>query len=141
MAQHVYPTTYDKLPFEPYVDEMIRTDTYTGVKYRNFTLVNGAVYGRLPEDRAAGAYLHLYNGSDLMVNVPSRAIEAVLSGKRDLDWLNDLAVVADGLTKETVARATRWYDPDEYDEDYDPTEEAWLDYWNEIEKVVSERLS
>lgn len=127
-----YPSRYNKLHFLPRVDEVVRTDRYTGNQYRNFTLVPGNVYGRLPVDKEGDAYLHFYCGEgDLMVNLPHGVIDAVLEGTRDLDWLRSIASYANSLAQEAYSCQDRWSD------DWD-AEEASLDYRMGIEEFISE---
>lgn len=132
-----YPSRYNALHFLPRVDEVVRTDRYTGEQYRNFTLVPGNVYGRLPVDKEGAAYLHFYCGEgDLMVNLPHGVIDAVLEGTRDLDWLRSIASYANSLAQEAYSRQNIWCD--DWEEYYDPAEEAWSDYWSCLEEFISE---
>ena len=134
-----YPSRYNTLHFLPRVDEVVRTDRYTGEQYRNFTLVPGNVYGRLPVDEKQVAYLHFYCGEgDLMVNVPHHVIDAVLEGTRDLEWLRDIASYANMLSQD-IYRNNNWsYDEDD---DYDPVEDAWMSYWANLEEFISKEMA
>lgn len=128
-----YPDKYNRLHFFPKVDPVVRTDLSTGALYQNFTLVPGNVYGRLPLDRDGSSYLHFSCGEgDLMVNVPSYAIQAVLDGERNLEWLRDIASYANMLAQDMYRNYC--------DDDYDP-EDAWLSYQANLEEFISEEMA
>ena len=132
-----YPSRYNALHFLPRVEDIVRIDRDTDEQYRNFTLVPGNVYGRLPVDKDGAAYLHFYCGEgDLMVNLPHGVIDALLEGTRDLDWLRRIASYANSLAQEAYSRQNIWCD--DWEEDYDPAEEAWSDYWRCLEEFISE---
>lgn len=132
-----YPSRYNALHFLPRVEDIVRIDRDTDEQYRNFTLVPGNVYGRLPVDKDGAAYLHFYCGEgDLMVNLPHGVIDAVFEGTRDLDWLRRIASYANSLAQEAYSRQNIWCD--DWEEDYDPAEEAWSDYWRCLEEFISE---
>ena len=132
-----YPSRYNKLHFLPKVEEVVRTDRDTGEQYNNFTLVPGNVYGRLPVNKEHGAYLHFScEEGDLMVNVPHSVIDAVLEGKRDLEWLRDISSYANMLSQDIYRN--NWSCDDE-DDDYDY--DAWMSYWANLEEFVSEKMA
>ena len=71
-----------------------------------------------------------------MVNLPHGVIDAMLEGTRDLDWLRRIASYANSLAQEAYSRQNIWCD--DWEEDYDPAEEAWSDYWRCLEEFISE---
>lgn len=139
LFQNSYPEKYNRLHFLPKVDPVVRTDCSTGALYQNFTIVPGNVYGRLPVDRESSAYLHFSCGEgDLMVDVPSHIIMSVLDGKRDLNWLRDIASYANMLVQDLYRNMNQWEDEDD---DYDPIMDAWMSYWDNLEEFISEKMS
>lgn len=137
LFQNSYPDKYNRLHFLPKVETIVRTDRSTGAQYKNFTLVPGNVYGRLPVNKESSAYLHFSCGEgDLMVDVPSSTIMSVLDGKRDLEWLRDIASYANLLAQDIYRN--NYY---EEDDNYDPIMDAWMSYWDNLEEFISEEMS
>ena len=137
LFQNSYPYKYNRLHFLPKVEQVVRTDRSTGGQYKNFILVPGNVYGRLPMDCESSAYLHFSCGEgDLMVDVPSSTIMSVLNGERNLEWLRDIASYANMLAQDIY----RNHYEDE-DDNYDPIMDAWMSYWDNLEEFISEEMS
>ena len=139
LFQNSYPDKYNRLHFLAKVEQVVRTDRSTGGQYKNFTLVPGNFYGRLPMDCESSAYLHFSCGEgDLMVKVPSSTIMSVFDGKRDLERLRDIASYANLLAQDIYRNN---YHGCEDDDNYDPIMDAWLSYWDNLEEFISEKMS